>query len=295
MIITQKVTKVLSILLRVTVALIALTLAVVSAVGPSGAHAATLTETFQPFAAGSKKTVDHSTWSRLLGVYLVASKDGLNRVAYKAWSADDRAALKTYLKALQATDVASLDRAEQFAFWANLYNAATVDVVLDKYPVKSIKDINLGGGVKTLFTGGPWQAKLLAVGGQQLSLDMIENDIMRPIFKDPRVHYAINCASIGCPNLGTTALTGATLETTLDANARAFINSPRGFLVEGDRIKASSIYDWFKADFGGSAETVLVHARKYAAPELKAKLAGKTTINSYDYDWALAVSPPVAR
>ena len=268
----------------------ALTVALSSTV----ALAASPTEAFSKFTVGSAKTVDHAAWSQLLAGYVKPGADGLNRVDYKAWKAKDHATLKAYVAALEKSDVASLDKPEQFAFWANLYNAATINVVLDKYPVKSIKEINLGGGLKTLVTGGPWQAKIVTVGGQGLSLDNIENDIMRAIFKDPRVHYSVNCASVGCPNLGTVAFTGATLDTILDANARAFINSPRGFAFEGGKIKASSIYDWFKADFGGSVDGVLAHARKYATPELNARLTGKTAIDSYDYDWALASTPPAS-
>lgn len=251
------------------------------------AHAASLTETYSKHTRGSTVTVDHAEWSRMLATYVVPGKDGLNRVNYSGWKAKDHAALKAYLKALGAVDTAKLDRPEQFAYWANVYNAVTIDVVLDKYPVKSIRDISLGGGLKTLITGGPWQAKIINVGTQKLSLDDVENEIMRPIFKDPRVHYSVNCASAGCPNVGVTAFTGANLESTLEKHAKDFINSPHGFLVKDGKLKASSIYDWFRADFGGSVEQVLAHARKYAGPELKKALEGRKTIDSYDYDWTL--------
>ncbi len=242
---------------------------------------------FTKAAAGSTVVVDHSAWDKLLKTYVVAGTDGLNRVAYGRMKTA-HPALKGYVAALQKVDPSTLDKPEQFAFWVNLYNAKTIDVVLDKYPVKSIKEVSLGGGLKSLVTGGPWQGKIMKVSGVDLSLDDIENTILRPIYKDPRVHYTVNCASVGCPNLSADAYTGAKLEAMLESGAKAFINSPRGALVEGDKIKGSSIYDWFKADFGGNEEAVLAHLQKYAEPALKQKLKQIGKISSYDYDWMLA-------
>jgi hypothetical protein len=256
-------------------------------VGPVSAQAASLVATFGKSAEGGK-TVDHGAWDQLLKTYVTTDAGGLNRVDYKAFKAKGHSQLKAYVSQLQAVDVPSLSKQEQFAFWSNLYNARTVDIVLDKYPVKSIKDISLGGGLKTLVTGGPWQAKVVKVNGVDLSLDDIENEILRAIYKDPRVHYAVNCASVGCPNLLREAFTGAKLDAQLEAGARDFINSPRGLKIEGDKVWASSIYDWFKADFGGSVASITAHMAKYAEPELKAKLAKVTAISSYGYDWALA-------
>jgi Protein of unknown function, DUF547 len=238
------------------------------------------------YTAGSSKTVDHSAWDALLKTHVVKGADALTRVAYVRFK-PDQARLKAYIASLEAADVAALDRLEQFAFWANLYNAKTVDVVLDKYPVKTIKDINLGGGFKSLVGGGPWQAKILKVAGLPMSLDDIENVVMRPTFKDPRVHYSINCASVGCPNLVPDAWTGAKLEAQLDAAAKAFVNSPRGIRFDGNKAIASSIYTWFAADFGGTPAAVIGHLQKYAEPALKARLGTLTTM-AYDYDWSLA-------
>jgi hypothetical protein len=238
------------------------------------------------YTAGSSKTVDHSAWDALLKTHVVKGADGLTRVAYVRFK-PDQARLKAYITSLEAADVTALDRPEQFAFWANLYNAKTVDVVLDKYPVKTIKDINLGGGLKSLVGGGPWQAKILKVAGLPMSLDDIENVVMRPTFKDPRVHYSINCASVGCPNLVPEAWTGAKLDAQLEVAAKAFINSPRGIRFDGNKATASSIYTWFAADFGGTPATVIGHLQKYAEPALKARLGALTTL-AYDYDWSLA-------
>jgi hypothetical protein len=222
-----------------------------------------------------------------LKTYVVVGSDGLNRFDYAALKAKDQPTLKAYIKALEAEQPTKLGRDEAFAYWANLYNAKTVDIVLDAYPVKSIKDIKLGGGLLAAVTGGPWKAKSMKVNGIELSLDDIEHTIMRPVFKDPRVHYAVNCASVGCPNLGTEAFTGPMLDQQLTAAAAAYINSPRGLRVDADGVTASSIYDWFVADFGGDAKGVLTHAKRYASDALKAKLEGISEIEDYDYDWSL--------
>ncbi|MGI9411758.1 MAG: DUF547 domain-containing protein, partial [Hyphomicrobiaceae bacterium] len=125
------------------------------------------------------------------------------------------------------------------------------------------------------------------VAGQDLSLDDIEHGILRPIFRDPRVHYAVNCASIGCPNLRLAAFTGANLEKELDAGARDYINSPRGLVFRGGKTTASSIYKWFQEDFGGNQAGVLAHVKKYANNKVKAKLAKTRQIDDFAYDWGL--------
>lgn len=231
--------------------------------------------------------VDHSAWNSLLKTYVKPGADGLNRVNYVAFKKSGHAALKTYLNGLQSVDPNGLAPAEQFAFYVNLYNAKTIDIVLDHYPVKSIKDISLGGRLLASFTGGPWKAKVVKVNGTELSLDGIEHGILRPRFKDPRVHYAVNCASVGCPNLSTEAYTGAKLDAQLDASARSYVNSPRGFRFDGQTLVASSIYKWFKDDFGGSDQAILGHALKYAEPGLAAKLKTAQSINRFEYDWSL--------
>ncbi len=238
-------------------------------------------------AQGSTKTVDHSAWDDLLKTYVKPLPDGLNRVDYTAFKQDGHAALKAYIKGLEAVDPTTLDRPEQFALLANLYNAKTVDIVLDHYPVSSIKDISLGGSLLGVLTGGPWKAKVLKLNGVDLSLDDIEHGMLRPVFKDPRVHYAVNCASVGCPNLATEAFTGARLESQLDAAARAYVNNPRGADPNRDGLVVSSIYNWYQKDFGGSEQGVIAHIKAYADPALAQKLARTTSIADYHYDWSL--------
>lgn len=267
-------------------AIIALVLAI-GAFAPTGVRAAEPADLFHKAAVGSPVTVDHSAWDRLLKQYVKAGADGINRVDYAAFKASGRPQLKGYIRQLEATDPARLDRPEQFALLANLYNAKTVDIVLDHYPVASIKDISLGGSLVAAFTGGPWKAKVLHLNGVALSLDDIEHGILRPVFKDPRVHYAVNCASISCPNLQAEAFTGAKLNAQLDASAKAYVNHPRGAHVIDGTLTVSSIYSWFKQDFGGTDEGVIQHLRNYALPPLATKLRTITTISDYSYDWHL--------
>jgi hypothetical protein len=199
-------------------------------------------------------------------------------------SQDEKAALGRYIASLAALPIGGYDRSEQMAYWINLYNALTVQVVLDHYPVDSIRDIDISPG---LFSNGPWGKRLVEIDGEALSLDDIEHRILRPIWHDPRIHYAINCAALGCPNLQAEPFRGATIDPQLDAAARAYVNSPRGAAVDGDDLVLSSIYDWFMEDFGATEEQVIRHLRSYADPGLDAVLRQFTSVDDYRYDWDL--------
>lgn len=234
-------------------------------------------------ARGDQAGPDHAPWTALLRKHVV-EQPGVNPVRYGAFTAEDRAALGRYIETLSGVAVDSLAPEAQFAYWANLYNALTVDVVLDHYPVASIRDIDISPG---LFASGPWDAPLVTVQGEALTLNDIEHRILRPVFGDPRVHYAVNCASVGCPDLGTQAFEAATLDAQLTAAARAYVNDPRGVTVRDGAVTVSSIYDWFIADFGGTEAGVLAHLRAHADPALAAALEGVTAIDEAAYDWAL--------
>ena len=223
--------------------------------------------------------INHDAWDRLLSSYGRASEDGINRIDYKAIKTDADAELKGYIKALEAVAISQYPRDEQFAYWVNLYNAATVQVIVDNYPLDSIRDIGLLGQ-------GPWKNKSVKVEGKALSLDDIEHGILRPIWKDVRIHYAVNCASIGCPNLALKAYRADSLEPMLEDAARAYINHPRGFADKGGKLVASNIFEWYQSDWGKQAD-VLSHARKYATGENAALLADAKRIDGYDYDWSL--------
>lgn len=244
--------------------------------GPS----ADLWPRWQAHKPGSAARVDHGAWDGLLANFRRQGTDGVARVDYRGLLSTGRGGIDAYVRQLEAAEVSALDRAEQMAFWINLYNALTLKVVLDHYPVASIRDIDISPG---LFANGPWGATLARVEGEEVSLDDIEHRILRPIWKDPRVHYAVNCASVGCPNLAGQAFTGARLETMLEAGAKAYATDPRGCSVANGRVTASKIYDWFQEDFGGTEAGVLAHLRQHGARGLD----GFSDIDSYDYDWSL--------
>lgn len=261
-------------------------LGALSALAPP-ARAGTIDTVFAVHAPSSPATVDHSAWTALLKTYIKPAEAGLNRLDYRRFKAEAHEPLKAYIASLQGVQVDGLARPEQFAFWANLYNAKTIDIVLDHYPVRSIRDINLGGGLFATFTGGPWKAKVVKVNGHDLSLDEIEHTILRGIFKDHRVHFAVNCASVGCPNLAGEALTGARLDEQLRTGGADFVNSPRGLRLENGKLLVSNIFTWFKDDFGGSDDKVLAHIRRYASPNLVSRLANVSRISDAFYDWRL--------
>lgn len=258
-------------------------LGIIGQISRASAAEVDLSQRFSAHQSGADITLDHQPWDAFLAKYVFKGSDGLNRVGYGDVSPTDAQALKTYIRSLEAVDVDLLDRPEQFAYWANLYNATTIDLIIDNYPVASIRKIKLGG----LFSTGPWKQKLLTVVGIELSLDDIEHEILRKAWSDPRVHYAVNCASISCPNLKSSAYRGVTLEADLDQAARDYINHPRAVLIEGGKLKVSSIYGWFKVDFGANDAGVIDHLRKYATPDLAAKLKDVTKISSHHYDWGL--------
>jgi hypothetical protein len=248
------------------------------------APSADLWARWQAHVPAATRSLDHSAWDRLLATYVIHGEDGINRFAYRRVSQADRAALDAYIATLAATAIDRYDRAEQRAYWINLYNALTVRVVLDHYPVATILDIDISPG---LFAKGPWDRKLATIEGEAVSLNDIEHRILRPIWRDPRLHYALNCASLGCPNLAPAAYTAANSEAMLDAGARAYVNHPRGARIDGGRLTVSSLYAWYQEDFGGNDAGIIAHLKRYAAPPLAAALAGIDTIADHDYDWSL--------
>ncbi len=258
------------------------------AASAAAAPAADLWERWTANDSGSTVRVDHATWDRFLKIYLTSGPGGVTLVRYGQVSAADRAALGDYLRQLAQTPVSRLDRKEQKAFWLNLYNAATVNLILDHYPVGSIRAIDISPG---LFADGPWGRKLVGVEGQEVSLDDIEHRILRPIWRDARVHYGVNCASIGCPNLPPAAFTAENTEELLEKGAREFVNSPRGALVDNGKLTVSSLYVWFRSDFGGTDAGVIAHLKKYARADLRARLDRVTRISDHRYDWTLNEAP----
>ncbi len=243
-------------------------------------------EQFSSCQAQAATVVDHAEWGRFLDLYLKDTADGRTAVAYGAVSDADSERLKAYLADLQAVDPTALSCDEAFAYWINLYNALTVDLIVDNYPLSSIRTLWSG------FRPGPWARRLAEVNGDRLTLDQIEHGILRPYFNDNRVHYAVNCASVGCPNLAHEPYTGDTLEDMLQAGAEAYANHPRGFRIEADgTVVASSIYSWFQEDFGGDEAGVIDHLKEYGNSDVQASLSGVSDIDTFEYDWSLNDAP----
>lgn len=253
----------------------------------ASAKDASLWRVWQAHNPAAAASIDHRAWTVFIKKYRRPGSDGVARIAYGKVTPADRTALNAYVTRLTKVRISQYRRAEQRAYWLNLYNALTVKVILDHWPVKSIRDIGISPG---LFARGPWGKKLIVVEGRAVSLDDIEHRILRPIWRDPRIHYGVNCASIGCPNLPAVAFTAANSERLLTAGAVAYVNDPRGVRIRNGRVVVSSIYRWFRADFGGSERTVLVHLKQYARPALKAQLEKINSIDGYRYDWSVNVA-----
>ncbi len=232
----------------------------------------------------STTVVDHADFGRLIGRFVAVGEDGVNRVDYRRFKEEGQGALRDYLSTLQKVEVAGLARAEQAAFWLNLYNALTIDVVLSHYPVESIRSIAISPG---LFSRGPWGKKLVTIEQTPLSLDDIEHAIARPIWRDPRLHYGFNCASIGCPNLPMQPFSGQRLDAMLDRGAREYVNHPRGVSVTEKGVVLSSIYKWYAEDFGKGEAALFTHIRRFAEPKLAERLKGVKRVADYHYDWRL--------
>jgi hypothetical protein len=250
-----------------------------------GAQKAELWARWQKSDAASKQKIDHSAWDGLLKKFVVAPHpSGINRVRYQAVTAEDFKSLQDYLRSMQAVAISNYNRNEQKAFWINVYNALTIDLVLSRFPVVSIRTINISPG---LASQGPWGAKLFTVEDEKLSLDDIEHRILRPIWKDSRVHYALNAAALGSPNLQPLAFKSENSEALLEKAAGEFINHRRGVSLEKGRLQVSSIYIWFQEDFGGDAEDLMAHWQQYANPALAQGLEKYSGGLAHDYDWRL--------
>ena len=237
--------------------------------------------TIMPWSIGlaAGASVDNSIYAELLHKYV-----DKGRVDYAGFKKEE-ARLDNYLKLLEGIRSAELSRDEQFAFYANAYNAWTIKLILRKYPeIESIKDLG------NLFKS-PWKMKIVRIDGEVLTLDNVEHDILRPRFKDARVHFVINCAAHSCPPLGDEPLRGTDLDTQLDEATRKFINNPKRNYLDENILYVSKIFRWFAEDFD---EDLISFIERYAEGEFKKKLeAGKDRIKVkyLPYDWSLNNKP----
>ena len=222
-------------------------------------------------------SVDNRLWAELLKDHV---QNG--RVDYDGFKRDE-AELDRYLAILSARDPADLSHQHQFAFYINAYNAFTVKLILTRYPgINSIKEIGS-------FFSNPWSKKFIPLNGFKVSLDHIEHDILRNRFKDPRIHFAINCAARSCPPLSNTPYEGDTLETRLEEQTRQFINHVGKPFLKDNTLFVSRIFKWFEDDFSGNP---LGFIRQYADNSLKqalenASAGGDIHLEYLPYDWTL--------
>jgi len=242
-------------------------------------------EFWNVFDAKSETKLDHTPWQNILDKYLLGvHPSGVNRFKYSSVSDDDVSKLNNYVDGLEKIDPRTLNKDEQEVYWINLYNAATVELILKEKPGKSISEIR-----ESFFSldFGPWGIKILNVAEQEVSLNDIEHGILRPFWQEPRHHFALNCASIGCPNLSKTAFTVKNKEQLLENAAIEFINHERGAKLNNKgELTLSSIFDWYGTDFGDSEEQVLDYIQDYRLLGRKFDEESISDID-YDYDWDL--------
>ncbi len=226
------------------------------------------------------KTVDHTEWTSLLKKHV--SQAG--KVDYKGFQSDKKA-LGKYLQLLLKTNADELPEKERLAFWINAYNAFTVDVILRNYPVKSIKDIKAKSLVaKATGDAQVWIEKLpyKFYNDEELSLYNIEhNKLLNELF-DPRIHFAINCASFSCPALDNEAYTGSKIDSQLDKAAKTFLSDKTKNKFSSNTAQLSSIFDWYKKDFTKKSD--LVGFLNQYAP---IKIDTDSKITFLNYDWSL--------
>jgi len=217
--------------------------------------------------ANSSVNLDHSAWTTLLKKHV----DNQGNVDYKGFK-NDRAALTSYLNYLSENRPdKNWSVQELLAYYINVYNAFTVDLIVENYPVKSIKDIS-----------GPWTKAIIPIGNSKISLGGIENGVLKKM-NEPRFHFAINCASVSCPKLLNEAYTAASINEQLDRAAREFINSKENKISE-NKAELSSIFDWYAKDFKtNNIQSIAEYINQYSTK----KINPNATITYLEYDWGL--------
>ena len=219
--------------------------------------------------------VQHGEWDALVKKHV--SKNGM--VDYQGFLKDKKQ-LQVYLDKLSANRPTSKwSKNEKMAFWINAYNAFTVKLILDHYPIKSIKDIKRG----IPFVNSVWDIAFIPMGKDKIDLNYIEHTILRKEFKDPRIHAAINCASFSCPLLRNEAYYASRLDEQLNDAMRRFVNDPQRNQLDKSNIKISKIFSWFAGDFKLNGLSVVDYLNKYA----KKRVQANARIDFLEYQWEL--------
>lgn len=232
---------------------------------PNSEGAEEIVKTASPKEEVTKAVLSHESWDALLQKHVSAS----GKVNYKGFKAE-KPKLQAYLDLLAANPIQKdWPRNKKMAYWINAYNAFTIKLIVDNYPITSITKIN---------NGKPWDKKWIKLGGKTYSLNQIENDILRPQFKDARIHFAVNCAAKSCPPILNHAWTADNLNKYLAKQAKRFINDSNYNTISAKKVKISKIFEWYAGDF----EDIISYLNKYA--DVKINANAKVTYMEYNWD-----------
>jgi len=229
--------------------------------------------------AESTQSIDHSRWSKLLRHSVKVNEGRGNSVNYQLIAEQLKPELYAYLTQLAGTAIINYNRNEQLAYWINLHNALVVKLIVDNYPIQSIRDI----GDPDEPRSSPWKRNLIRVNGTSVSLDDIENRIIRPIWPDPRIHYLLANGTVTSGNLLRQAVTADKLEILLNQAARAYINSTKGVTANQQSLQLSALYKRYEQDFGGSKKAILEHVKPFLQDQALLKDTDKTVFMAYDW------------
>tara|TARA_B110000503_G_scaffold143647_1_gene246623 strand:- start:288 stop:1007 length:720 start_codon:yes stop_codon:yes gene_type:complete len=220
------------------------------------------------FAGVGEPKFDPSSWDKLLQKN-VSNQGNVNYEGFKK----DHVAFDTYLASISTTKPdGNWSRNETMAYWINAYNAFTIKLMLTNYPLKSIMEIN---------GGKAWDLKFIDIKGEKYSLNNIEHDILRKKYADPRIHFAVNCASVSCPKLSNTAFFADGLDEKLDKAAKEFINNSSKNAITATKAEISKLFDWYKDDFTKNG-TVVDYLNRYLTTKLTT-----TKISFKEYNWSI--------
>lgn len=224
---------------------------------------------------------DHESYDALLDAHV---DEEAGEVDY-AGLAEQREELDAYLGRVASAELADLPRDEQLALLVNAYNAYTLELILENYPeIESIQELS-----------DPWSTERFEVGGYTLSLDQIEHGLIRPLYRDPRIHFAVNCAAVDCPYLAGSAYTGDAIDEQLEARAKAILTNEQFVRVEDETLRYARVMDWYRVDFvdasfEGSASNVPSYIARYADEEVRSFVeehGGDPPAEPLEYDWSL--------
>ncbi|APC97378.1 DUF547 domain-containing protein [Francisella frigiditurris] len=233
----------------------------------------------------SKQVINFDPWQQFLNKYLVNIGDQ-TYVKYDQVSQEDQENLEKAIDDYSNLNILSYNSNQQLAYWINMYNMLTVDLILKNKGITSIRQIDPKWfGAST----GVWDKPVIRIEGKDITLNDIEHRILRPIWQDPRIHATLNCASISCPNLSTQAFEGNIIDKQLYDAFSNFINSPKGVKVDGTGLLISKIFFWYHADFG-SNKSMADYIYNYSKdPKVKEYVQKTHKINYQNYNWSLNI------